>query len=176
MKTVFIYGAPGVGKLTVARKLSKLTGYKLLHNHLINDLVQAVFEFGTKEFGQTTDKYRLDLLERAAKVRHCGIILTYVYGKLLDNKSISRIVRQAKKHRGQILFVHLICDRKVLLKRIKHPSRRAFSKIQSHKKLRGLIKRHDIFAEVPYRPNFIIDNTRLSPDKTAKLIQKHYRI
>ena len=32
MKLVFIYGLPGVGKLTVAKELSIITGYKLFHN------------------------------------------------------------------------------------------------------------------------------------------------
>ncbi len=34
MRLVFIYGPPGVGKLTVARELAALTGFKLFHNHL----------------------------------------------------------------------------------------------------------------------------------------------
>ena len=33
MKTVYIYGAPGAGKLTVGKELSRLTGFSLLHNH-----------------------------------------------------------------------------------------------------------------------------------------------
>ncbi|MDP3986496.1 MAG: AAA family ATPase [Candidatus Veblenbacteria bacterium] len=176
MKTIFIYGAPGVGKLTVARRLSNLTSFSLLHNHLLNDLVETVFEFGTNEFSQAVRKYRLDLLERAARAKHKGIILTYVYGKPADKNSLKRIVRQARKHRGQILFVHLICDKKVLLKRIKNPSRSVFSKIKTHEKLHDLMKRHDIFADVPYQPNFIIDNTHLSPIRAARLIRKRYRI
>ncbi len=34
MQLVFLYGPPGVGKLTVGNALSALTGYKLFHNHL----------------------------------------------------------------------------------------------------------------------------------------------
>ena len=34
MKHLFLYGAPAVGKLTVAKELADLTGYKLFHNHL----------------------------------------------------------------------------------------------------------------------------------------------
>ena len=39
MKTIFIYGAPAAGKLTVANELAKRTGFSVLHNHLINDLI-----------------------------------------------------------------------------------------------------------------------------------------
>lgn len=45
MKLIFIYGQPAVGKLTVAKELEKITGYKILHNHLFVDLVRSVFEF-----------------------------------------------------------------------------------------------------------------------------------
>lgn len=45
MELVVIYGAPGVGKLTVARELARKTGYKLFHNHLTVDLVKSLFDF-----------------------------------------------------------------------------------------------------------------------------------
>jgi replication-associated recombination protein RarA len=47
MNLIFLYGPPGVGKLTVAQELAGMTGYKLFHNHLTVDLVYAVFDFGT---------------------------------------------------------------------------------------------------------------------------------
>ena len=43
MRLVFIYGPPGVGKLTVATALATLTGYRLCHNHLTVNLVTALF-------------------------------------------------------------------------------------------------------------------------------------
>ena len=35
MKLVFIYGPPAVGKLTVAKELAALTGFKVFHNQVI---------------------------------------------------------------------------------------------------------------------------------------------
>jgi deoxyadenosine/deoxycytidine kinase len=40
---VFIYGPIAVGKFTVAKMLSKKLGYKLSHNHHINDFIKEVF-------------------------------------------------------------------------------------------------------------------------------------
>jgi broad-specificity NMP kinase len=34
MKLVFLYGRPGVGKLTIARRLCERSGLRLFHNHL----------------------------------------------------------------------------------------------------------------------------------------------
>ncbi len=43
MTFVLLYGPPAVGKLTVANELAKLTDFKVFHNHLSIDLVEAVF-------------------------------------------------------------------------------------------------------------------------------------
>jgi tRNA uridine 5-carbamoylmethylation protein Kti12 len=50
MKLVFIYGPPAAGKLTVATELSRLTGFKLFHNHVSIQFVESLFEYGTRTF------------------------------------------------------------------------------------------------------------------------------
>jgi shikimate kinase len=42
MPIVFIYGPPAAGKLTVAKELSAVTGYKLFDNHVTIDWGEAV--------------------------------------------------------------------------------------------------------------------------------------
>lgn len=176
MKLIVIYGAPGVGKFTVGKALARITGFKLLHNHLTNDLVASLFDFGTKKFWGIVHEYRRDLLERAARSRIKGVIITFVYAAHHDDKNIGAIIARMKKYGGKILFVHLVCDHDVLLKRIKHPSRKLFQKIKTHTILRAVMKRHDIFSDVPYKENITIDNTKLSPQKVAQLIKKQYNL
>ena len=50
MRLVFLHGAPAVGKLTVARELAALTGFRLFHNHLTVDLASSLFSFGSEPF------------------------------------------------------------------------------------------------------------------------------
>jgi tRNA uridine 5-carbamoylmethylation protein Kti12 len=50
MRLVFIYGLPATGKLTVARELSSLTGFRLFHNHLAVDLLLSLFDFESEPF------------------------------------------------------------------------------------------------------------------------------
>jgi hypothetical protein len=52
MRLVFLYGPPGVGKLTVGRELAALTGFKLFHNHLGVNAVRAVFPPGTEPWNR----------------------------------------------------------------------------------------------------------------------------
>ena len=47
MRIVILFGLPGVGKLTIAKGLARLRGYRVFHNHLIFDAVEAVFPFGS---------------------------------------------------------------------------------------------------------------------------------
>ena len=69
MNLIFIHGAPAVGKLTVAKELFKITGYKIFHSHLSMDLVNSIFEGDTEMSYGLIRKIRLLILETAAKVR-----------------------------------------------------------------------------------------------------------
>src|SRR5262245_61805419 len=50
MDLIFLHGPAASGKLTVARELVTLTGFRLFHNHLVVDALTAVFGFGTAPF------------------------------------------------------------------------------------------------------------------------------
>ncbi len=176
MKTVILYGAPAVGKLTVAKELSKITGFEVLHNHLINDLVHIAADFGTPEFWKIAHKYRLNIMEQAALTKREGLILTFVYAKEADEPYLRKVIKQAKKYNGKIFFVHLVCEHKELFKRLKHPSRKAFRKLKDAKKLKEVIRKQEVFSDVPFKPNLVIDNTKTSAIITAKTIKKHYKL
>ena len=55
MKLIVIYGPPAAGKLTVSKELSRITGYKVFHNHLAIDFIESVL-----------DRYRIGLIEAAS--------------------------------------------------------------------------------------------------------------
>ena len=44
MRVVVLSGLPGVGKLTVAKEMARLWGYRVFHNHLVFDAVEALEE------------------------------------------------------------------------------------------------------------------------------------
>lgn len=80
MKLIFIYGAPAVGKLTVARELEKQTGFKVFHNHLTIDAIEPVFDFGTKSFWKLVHRIRLETISEAA-LENVNLIFTFCYAK-----------------------------------------------------------------------------------------------
>lgn len=175
MKHVIIYGPPAVGKLTVADKLAKLTGYRVLHNHLFNDLISEVIPFGTGDYFDLAVKFRLEMF-KLALLENVSIISTFCYDKRTDQKFIDSIVRSANKYKSSIHFVQLICDKEELFKRVKEPSRSKFRKLKTKVGLEKCFKRYDLFNKIKKYPSLTIDNTSLSPKKVAKMIKEHYQL
>ena len=119
MNLIILYGPPAVGKLSVATELSKMTGYKLLHNHLAIDFVESIFNRSDKEFWKLIDEYRLDIIKKAAKNNIQGIILTTVNIKGTDDEFIKKLIKIMDDNSGKALFVHLISDINEIKKRLK---------------------------------------------------------
>lgn len=176
MKLIVLYGPPGVGKLTIARVLSKKTGYKVLHNHLTIELLCSLFDWGSKPYNDLVKKYRFELLEKAAKHGVKGVITTFVFGAEADNKEMSELLRRMKRLRVKVCFVKLECSQHELERRIKHHSRKEFTKIRHVKNLRDLMKKYDTRATMPVGDNLIIDTTSLPPTKVAKRVIQHFSL
>jgi RNase adaptor protein for sRNA GlmZ degradation len=175
MKLLIIYGPPAVGKLTVAKELSKITDYNLFHNHLTLDLITPFIKFGKKDFWYQVHKIRLDLFELAAK-KKVDLIFTWCYNKGGDDKKLNKIIRRVKKHDGEVIFAQLTTSKEILLKRVKRISRKNYGKVSSSKVLGSHLDSHDFFSSVPHKNNLKIDNTKLSAKKTAQQIKKYYKL
>ncbi|MGH2364219.1 MAG: AAA family ATPase [Chloroflexota bacterium] len=67
MRLVFIYGPPGVGKLTVARELANATGFKLFHNHLTMNAISPLFERDSPSWTRSLVGMRRVVFEQAAR-------------------------------------------------------------------------------------------------------------
>ncbi len=175
MKLIFIYGPPAVGKLTVARELAKITGFKLFHNHVSIQFVQSIFEFGTKTFWRLTDKFRLEILEEASRER-VNTIFTFVYGKGTDDDFVRNAIHRVGLHGGRVCFVRLFCDETELAKRVKAKDRRRMGKISTKSTLQGVLKKYDLASEVPFQSTVSFDTTDKSPRRVAELIARYYKL
>ncbi len=176
MDLVFIHGPPASGKLTVAKELAKITKYRLCHNHLSNDLVSSVLDFGKGSFWEIVRDIRLQILEAAAKNKTEGVIVTYCYSQGEDEKDIQRYMARLKKYRVRFLFVHLHCDPQELLRRVKEPSRQKYKKIQRTTTLKALLKKKEFFTPIRHDSTISIDNTNRSPKTVARKIKKAFQL
>jgi shikimate kinase len=175
MRLVFIYGPPASGKLTVAVELAKLTGFRLFHNHVSIQFVQSIFEFGTKTFWRLTGKYRLEMLDEAAK-EGIDTIFTFVYSKGEDDRFVKNVLRRVRTHGGRVCFVRLYCDKEELIRRAKVSQRKKMGKVGTEKMLSDLFRKHNLDLEIPFRKSLSIDTTNQSPRNVAKSIARQYRL
>jgi RNase adaptor protein for sRNA GlmZ degradation len=173
MKLVFIYGAPAVGKLTVANEIAAQTNFKVFHNHLSIDAIEPIFDFGTKPFARLIDLIRVETIAEAAR-ENIDLIHTFCYAKGSDDEYVAKITEAVESNGGEICFVLLICQRDELERRVLTESRKQFGKANNLEILNEILGKHDLFSPVPTRESLIIDNTNLSPDVVAKKIIEHY--
>lgn len=175
MNLVFIYGPPGVGKLSVAREVARVTAYKLFDNHVSIACAESVFDFGTKPFGKVVDTIRMTVFEEAARA-DISLVFTFVYANPEDTPFVGRVFELVESHGGRVLLVRLFCERAELERRLPHPERARVGKLASLDTLREVTSRYDIFSPVPERVSLEIDNTDLAPDEVARLIIDNYHL
>ena len=155
--------------------MAKLTGFKLFHNHVSIQFVQSIFDFGTKTFWRLTGKYRLEMIEEAAK-EGIDTIFTFVYSKGEDDKFVRRVLQKVRSNGGQVYLVRLYCDRKELVRRVKSSQRRRMGKVGTEKMLSDLFRRYNLNLEIPLHTSLSIDTTNRTPRSAAKTIARHYRL
>lgn len=178
MNLIFLHGLPGVGKLTVARELSALVGYRLFHNHLTVDLVSAVFDFGTRPFRDLREEIWLSVFRRAAAERLGGLIFTFAFERTVGEDFVPRVLEAVESGGGgRVMFVSLTCEAGALRRRIGEPSRGAFRKLNSLELFDELSASGAIFTrERIGRDDLTLDNTHLSPEESARRVARHFNL
>ena len=176
MKLIFLHGLPGVGKLTVARELSKLTGFKVFHNHLTVDLVLSVFEFGSRQFVELREKIWLEVFSRAVDVKVPGLIFTFAFEKTVSDNFIQNVRSIVESDGGEVLFVRLECSQEEIEKRLTDRSRKPFGKLTSVQLFHELSESGVfIHPEVP-QDRMVLDTTQLPASEAASRIVDELRL
>ena len=170
MKLVFLHGRPGVGKLTIARELATLTGFKLFHNHLTVDLVLSLFAFGSQPFVELRERIWLDTFTQACDAKLDGLIFTFAFEKTVRKEFLPNVVKLVESRGGEVVFVNLYCDFAELEKRLTDPEREKFGKLTSLDLFRQL-NRNGTFDTPDNVPNRIsLDTTNITPLEAARKI------
>ena len=175
MNLIFLHGPPGVGKLTVARELAAVTGYRLFHNHLTVDLVSSVFDFGTEPFVLLRERIWLSVMREAAE-RDVSLIFTFAPERTVRESFIAEAIGAVESAGGQVLFVELTCAAEELERRIESPARGDFGKLRSIELYRGL-QAAGVF-DYPKLPeaSLSLDTTDRPPEESARLIAEHLQL
>lgn len=168
MRLVFLHGAPAVGKLTIARELARLTGFRLFHNHLTVDLVSSLFPFGSEAFILLREQIWLAAFAEA--VRHnVSLIFTFNPERTVRERFIQDTLDVVEGAGGQVVFVELTCTEDELERRIEDASRKEFGKLASVEQYQTL-KDAGAFHFPKLPTGMSLDTTNQSPADSAKQI------
>jgi hypothetical protein len=170
---VYIYGPPACGKLTIAGRLSELTGIPLFHNHLTTNALRPVFAFGSPPFMEANRKVRLAVFDVAASA---GISLIFTNNSAWSvpnararfEEAAESYRRTMETHGGRTVFVRLTAPQSNLEERVANESRRAHDKLLDVVRLRELLAALD---PSPLHPDDLtIDTAQMSPEEAARTI------
>jgi hypothetical protein len=174
MKLIFLYGLPGTGKLTIARELSQLTGYKLFHNHLTVDLLLSVFDFGSKPFVELRERIWLSVFEEASSLP--AVIFTFNPENSVRQNFIEKAIQAVESRGGDVLFVEVVCDPAELERRMDTQDRRQHKKLVSLEHYKKL-KADGVFdsPKMPL-PKLTLNSTQTLPRENAKEIVARFSL
>ena len=170
---IYLYGPPASGKLTVATRLSELTGLPLFHNHLTVNAVLPVFAFGSPPFVEAVQAMRRAVFGAAAKA---GVSLIYTNNSAWSGPDPRARFEEAAEaaraimagHGGRTVFVRLTASEAALEERVANESR------QSHNKLVDAVRLRELLADFdpsPLHPDdLLIDTGQSSPEESARII------
>ena len=181
MKFLLLFGDGAVGKMTVGQELTKITDFKLFHNHMSIEPVIEIFDGYNK---QVVSDFRRSVFENFAKTDKFGLIFTYIWAfdHPADWEYVEYVSNIFKKNGGECFYVELVADQKTRLERNKTENR------LSHKPSKRNVEISDnriidddnnhrlvsFDGEIPYQNYIKIDNTHLSPDEVAKIIKEKF--
>ena len=129
MKLVFLHGPPAAGKLTVARELAALTGWRLFHNHLTVNVALAVYDFGTPGFVALREQIWLTVFRRALADRLPGLIFTFNPENSVPQRFIDDLFAEVAASGGEVIPIEVTASETEIERRIGSDSRHREGKL-----------------------------------------------
>lgn len=184
MKFVVIFGPPAVGKMTVGHELSKITGFRLFHNHMTIELVLNFFNFGEPQFEALVSEFRQRVFEEVATSDLPGLIFTFVWAveHEAEREYVERSCDIFRDKGAGVYFVELQADLEKRLRRNETEFRlsQKASKRDIESSRKRLLDDDEKYKMNSDGDSFIkdnylkIDNTKLSAAETARIISDEF--
>lgn len=174
--------------MTVGQELAKISGLKLLHNHMTIELVRQFFSIHESEEGaRLNNLFRQEIFEAVAKSDLKGLIFTYmfVFGSDLEHKYINSLIELFKQNSANAHVVELCADYDVRIERNKTENH-----LEHKASKRDLEKSEQLFrtVEEKYRLNsneneelgfegyIKINNTNIKPEEVTLMIKNKFNL
>ena len=116
MKLLLLFGNSAVGKMTVGQALTKITPFRLFHNHMmIEPVLEVLGEFNVRVIA----RLRQVIFEEFAASEQYGLIFTFMWA--FDQQADWDYVESVKRVFGlpeeNVYYVELVAPQEVRLQR-----------------------------------------------------------
>jgi cytidylate kinase len=121
MKLLLLFGPQAVGKMAIGRKIADKTGYKVVTNHALSEILAPIFNWGTLSFQKLEIEFYWKICEELAQSEFPGTILTKlrVLNSEKDNKFVEDTFNIFRKYDIPIYQCELFADFEERLRRNK---------------------------------------------------------
>ena len=167
-RVIFLHGPAAGGKYTIGKELSELTGLALFHNHLVVDMLLAVFPFGSPAFVAHRERIWLDVIGDAAAAG-TSLIFSFTPERTVSPGFPQALGGRVTAAGGTISFVEVKCDEAEVQRRIEAKGRQEFRKLNSLAAYRQL-RAEGAFDYPPIPSELAVDSVRASPEESARQI------
>lgn len=184
---VIIIGPHAVGKMTVGQELAKITDLRLFHNHMSIELTRKLFAHREKEWRVLNETIRQTVFELFAKGDFPGLIFTYMCAFDVQSEFdyLQKVIDLFEANGANCYVVELCADFEERLIRNKSENRLLHKESKrnlewSEAEMRATSEKYRLNSyegeKLPFEHYLKIDNTNLTPDAVAKMIQSHFAI
>lgn len=181
-----IIGPQAVGKMTVGQELAKITGYKLLYNHMTIEMLREIFDYDKTSFRKINSIIRYEIFKEFSKSNEKGIIFTGCFDFGNDFKKEKEETDKWINLFEENYTIELETTLEERLRRNKTANRLEHKASKrnlewSEKDLLESIKRHRLNSnpgegEKIFKNFMKIDNTNLSATEVAKIIKEKFNL
>lgn len=173
---VHINGAPGVGKLTVARFVAQELGARLIDNHTVINPAVYVTDRQSPYYSDMQTLLRGVVYDFMAKVPgDISFVMTDALSPECGEQHVIDEVKEIGRRRGiPVLFILLECDRQENIGRLKSAGRARHGKLTDEDLFCNLLDQYSLIAPAP-GDGKTINNTHLSAEQCAFKILHHVR-
>ena len=182
MKLLFLFGNCSVGKMTVGQALTQVTPFRLFHNHMMIEPVLEVFgEFRS----DVIEKLRTTIFEEFARTDHYGLIFTFMWAfdRQEDWDYIARVRSQFAIPDADVYYVELVAPQEVRLQRnttenrLNHKASKRDIPVSNQRLIQADLQYRceSLPGEIPFSNYLRLDNSTLSPEEAAAVIQSHFQ-
>jgi predicted kinase len=170
-RLIHINGAPGVGKLTIARVMAARLNARVLDNHTIYNVAWALTEFRTPAFYDAVRAVRTAAYDHVLKLPDSEtVILTDANFGDSDwgHESWSAVEQLAIQRRWPFFTIVLLCDVPEHRRRIMGEDRAARGKLRDASYMDKAARRHVIERDGPF--SLRLDVTNRSAEDAAAIL------